>query len=94
MVFGVEHPDSLSTRHGLAHWTGSAGDAVGARDRFTVLVHIYERVLGVEHPDTLAARRSLADGPATRATSQERAIYRQSFCLSMGESSASSTPTH
>ena len=44
----------------LAHWTGEAGDAAGARDQFAALLPVSERVLGPEHPDTLAARGELA----------------------------------
>jgi len=32
-VLGADHPDTLGTRHSLAHWTGQAGDAVAARDQ-------------------------------------------------------------
>jgi hypothetical protein len=56
----AEHPDTLSTRHSLARWSGNAGDAAGARDQFAALLPIQERVLGPEHPHTLATRTSLA----------------------------------
>jgi hypothetical protein len=55
-----EHPDTVAARADLAHWTGQAGDAAGARDQFTALLPICERVLGPEHPDTLTARGNLA----------------------------------
>lgn len=57
---GPEHPDTLVARHGLARWTGEAGDAVGARDQFAALLPILERVQGSDHPDTLNARHELA----------------------------------
>ncbi len=59
-VLGPEHPDTLTTRHNLAHWTGEAGDAAAARDLFAALLPVRERVLGPEHPDTLATRHNLA----------------------------------
>jgi Tetratricopeptide repeat len=55
-----EHPGNLSARHNLAHWTGEAGDAVGARDQFAALLADRERILGPEHPATLHARHHLA----------------------------------
>jgi len=33
-VLGPEHPDTLTARSSLAHWTGTAGDPAGARDQF------------------------------------------------------------
>ena len=57
---GAEHPDTLAARANLAHWTGEAGDAAGARDQFAALLPVRERVLGAEHPDTLTARANLA----------------------------------
>jgi len=50
----------LTTRTGLARWTGEAGDAAGARDQFAALLPIEERVLGAEHPDALTTRAGLA----------------------------------
>ena len=37
-VHGPEHPDTLTARHELAHWTGRAGDPAGARDQFADLL--------------------------------------------------------
>jgi hypothetical protein len=59
-VLGPEHPDTLSTRHNLASWTGQAGDAAGARDQYAALLPIRERVRGPRHPDTLSTRHNLA----------------------------------
>ena len=55
-----EDQDTLASRASLAHLTGKAGDAAGARDRFAALLPICERVLGPDHPDTLTTRASLA----------------------------------
>jgi hypothetical protein len=59
-AYGPEHRETLGARHDLARWTGEAGDAGGARDQFTALLPIRERVQGREHPDTLATRHELA----------------------------------
>jgi hypothetical protein len=59
-ALGPEHPDTLSARANLAHWTGEAGDPAAARDAYAALLPIRERVSGPEHPDTLTARANLA----------------------------------
>jgi hypothetical protein len=58
--YGPEHPDTLTTRHELAHWTGQAGNAAGARDQLAALLPLREQVQGPEHPDTLTTRSQLA----------------------------------
>jgi hypothetical protein len=57
---GGKHPDTLTARTHLAHWTGEAGDAAAARDQFAALLPIEERVLGPEHPEVLMTRHNLA----------------------------------
>lgn len=59
-VPGAEDPDTLAARANLASFTGLAGDAAGARDKFAALLQVRARVLGAEHPETLAARTDLA----------------------------------
>jgi hypothetical protein len=59
-AYGAEHPATLAARRRLAHWTGAAGDAVGARDQLAALLPLRERVQGREHPDTLTTRGDLA----------------------------------
>jgi hypothetical protein len=59
-AYGPEHPDTLGARHNLARWTGSAGDAAGARDQFAALLPIIEWVQGPDHPETLTTRNQLA----------------------------------
>jgi hypothetical protein len=59
-VLGPEHPSTLTIRGNLAHYTGEAGDAAGARDQLAALLPIFERVHGPEHPGTLTACRLLA----------------------------------
>jgi DNA-binding SARP family transcriptional activator len=59
-VLGLDHPDTLSTRHNLARWRGEAGDPSGAATAFADLFTDRQRVLGRDHPDTLSTRHSLA----------------------------------
>ncbi|MGW2108321.1 tetratricopeptide repeat protein, partial [Streptomyces sp. NPDC001948] len=53
-------PDTLATRHSLAHWRGNAGDAAGAVAAFEELLADRLRMLGPDHPYTLATRSNLA----------------------------------
>ena len=57
---GPGHPDTLTTRHNLAYWTGQAGDARGALELATALLPDRQRVLGPDHPNTLTTRHNLA----------------------------------
>jgi hypothetical protein len=59
-VLGPDHPDTLTDRANLAHWTGEAGDPGGARDLFAALLLDVTRVLGPEHPDTYRAQHNVA----------------------------------
>ena len=55
----VPDPVTLTARFFLAYWTGRAGDAAAARDQFTALLPVRERVLGAEHLHTLSTRYRL-----------------------------------
>ena len=59
-AYGPEHRDTMAALSSAAIWTGLAGDAAGARDQFTVVLPIIERVQGPQHRNTLAARHNLA----------------------------------
>jgi Tetratricopeptide repeat len=59
-VSGAEHPDTLTVRASLAHWTGEAGDPAKARDLFAALLPLREGVSGPDHPNTVTARANLA----------------------------------
>ena len=59
-ALGPEHPDTLTARAELAHWTGEGWDAAGARDQLAALLPVRERVSGADHPDTLLVRSNLA----------------------------------
>jgi tetratricopeptide (TPR) repeat protein len=55
-----DHPDTLTTRHNIAYWTGRSGDLAGALRLFRELLPDQRRVLGPDHPYTLAARHNIA----------------------------------
>ncbi|WP_238565822.1 tetratricopeptide repeat protein, partial [Streptomyces acidiscabies] len=57
---GLDHPDTLTTRHNLARWRGMAGDVSSAATALAELLDDFLRVLGPDHPDTLTTRHSLA----------------------------------
>ena len=57
---GPDHPDTLTTRHNIAFWTGEVGDAREALRLFPELLPDRERVLGRDHPDTLTTRHNIA----------------------------------
>ena len=59
-VLGPDHPDTLTTRNNIAHWTGQSGDAREALRLFQELLPDQERVLGPDHPDTLSTRNNIA----------------------------------
>ena len=58
---GPDHPDTLTTRHDIAHWHGEAGDAAGAAAALQELLTDQIRVLGANHRHTLTTRNNLAD---------------------------------
>jgi tetratricopeptide (TPR) repeat protein len=55
-----DHPDTLTTRNNVAHWTGRCGDGAGALRLLTALAPDQERVLGPDHPHTLGTRNDIA----------------------------------
>ncbi|MER6979314.1 tetratricopeptide repeat protein [Streptomyces carpinensis] len=57
---GANHPDTLMSRHELAHWRGEAGDAAGAAAAFGELLRDRTRVQGPDHPNTLNTRLTVA----------------------------------
>ncbi|WP_189136057.1 tetratricopeptide repeat protein, partial [Wenjunlia tyrosinilytica] len=60
-ILGPHHPDTLTTRHNLAHSYRQAGrtdDAIGLEER---VVGELREVLGVDHPWTIEAMEALAD---------------------------------
>ena len=66
-VLGADHPETLTTRHSIAHWTGEiahwTGEARDAREALQLhreLLPDRQRVQGPDHPETLATRRRIA----------------------------------
>jgi tetratricopeptide (TPR) repeat protein len=60
-ALGPDHPETLTTRHALALWTGEAGDFAAALQLLQVLLLDQERILGPDHPDTLTTRFNIAN---------------------------------
>ncbi len=58
--YPASSPDTLTTRHNIAFWTGQAGDTAQALRLCCKLLPDVERVLGPEHPDTLTTRHNIA----------------------------------
>ena len=84
-----EHADSaaqeeshLQELEGQARSAGEAGAPAAARDQYTALVPVMERVLGTEHPDTLAARARPGplDRQGRRPDRSQRPVRRASAC--------------
>jgi hypothetical protein len=59
-VFGADRPDTLATRHHLAHWRGTAGDPAGAVGLTSSCCPTSCRCSAPDHPNALATRHSLA----------------------------------
>jgi hypothetical protein len=55
-----EHPETLSTKHLLAHVLEEQGELSQAREMLEEVLEAEIRVQGPEHPDTLSARHCLA----------------------------------
>ena len=65
-----DHPDTLTTRSNIAHWTGDTGDAPRALRLLRELLPDRERVLGKDHPATLTTRSNIEDPPVKRFSSR------------------------
>ncbi|MGW3628334.1 tetratricopeptide repeat protein, partial [Streptomyces sp. NPDC000880] len=52
-----KHPDTLVTRHEMAHFLGRMGQWVTAAEMYDTVARARTRVLGAAHPDTHAAQR-------------------------------------
>ena len=57
---GPDHPDTFTTRHNIAFWTGETGDAREALRLSRALLPDQERVKGRDHPNTLRTRNNIA----------------------------------
>ena len=72
-VLGHNHPDTLTTRHNIADWTGEVGDARGHCNSSSALLPDQERVLGRDHPDTLTTRHNIASWTGETGEARGRA---------------------
>jgi hypothetical protein len=59
-ALGADHPDTLTTRHQVANWTGQSGHAREALRLYREVLAAKELVLGPDHPSTLATRHEIA----------------------------------
>jgi Tetratricopeptide repeat len=59
-IQGADHPDTLSTRHNIAHWTGESGDPAGALQLLQELLPDLKQTYGPDHPNTLSLRGNIA----------------------------------
>ena len=59
-AYGAEHRHTLTARAHFARWIGEAGDPAAARDQYTEVLRVRNRVLGREDPDTMTTRHNLA----------------------------------
>ncbi|MFD0520189.1 NB-ARC domain-containing protein [Paractinoplanes durhamensis] len=60
-LLGADHPNTLATRHAVAHWQDETGDHDEAVAGLRRLIDDYERVLGGDHRDTLNTRIALVE---------------------------------
>ena len=92
-VLGRDHPDTLTTRSNIAHWTGESGDAREALRLFAELLPDQERVLGRDHPDTLRTRNNIAAWTGRVGDARGVAAVTASCCRTWSGCWAATTPT-
>lgn len=78
-LYGPEHPNTLSSRTGLASALSAQGKVAEAERECRAVLALQERVLGTEHPDTLASRNNLAvtlweQGKTAEAEQEHRSV--------------------
>ena len=56
-MFGIDHPNTLTSRHLMAEQIGNSGDTVEAIRLLRDIVIARARVLGEDHPDTRKSMR-------------------------------------
>jgi hypothetical protein len=82
MVFGEEHPDTLT---GMANLASTYSDQERWKEAEELEVHVMEiknRVLGEEHPDTLVSMANLAFTLKSQSRNEDAiSLIRKSFHL-------------
>jgi len=78
-ALGPSHPDTLTTRRGLALALVGEGKYSEAEMEYRALIGLTEKVLGREHPDTLRTRNNLAlaladQGKYAEAEAEDREV--------------------
>jgi hypothetical protein len=77
-ALGPDHPNFLTIRHEVAHWTGHTGNAAGALRQHQEVLAARERILGPDHPGTLASRHEVAYWTGESGNPQEALrLYRE-----------------
>lgn len=59
-ALGVDHPETLAVRYGVARWQARTGDRGGAADAFDQLHDDCVRALGADHFETIGIRYGVA----------------------------------
>jgi hypothetical protein len=70
-MLGPDHPDTLTTRHNVASWTGHAGNSAEALRLFRELLPDRVRVLGPDHPLILMTQSNVAGWTGQAGNSAE-----------------------
>ena len=65
-VQGPDHPETLTSRHAVAHEMAERGDHAGAEAEYRDVLAARLRVQGPDHPETLTARHAVAHEMAAR----------------------------
>ena len=81
-VLGAEHPETLTTRHNLARWTGQGGMRPGPGTSSPPCCPSASGFWGAEHPETLTTRRISPGGPGRRGMRRGPATSSPSCCPS------------
>ena len=92
-VLGPDHPETLTTRHEIARWTGEAGDAPRALRLYRELLPDRQRVQGPDHPETLTMCHHIAHWTGEAGDARERCDYAASCSRTGSASSDLITPT-
>ncbi len=83
-VLGAEHPNTLTSKNGLASVLHNLGQYAEARTMYHEVLNLRTQKLGAEHPDTLTSKNGLASILySLRQYSEAEAMYREVLNLSI-----------